>query len=374
MLRQRAVLFRNVNMLVDACTTFVAFIVAFYVRRELLPILFVDQFKPLNPDTLSGYLLVMMVAVPGWVILLYTNGMYRTHRVESLFKIVWVTVRAVGIGLFGMVGALFFAQLPLSRGLMVLFAGTSIVFLVMSNVAVREFLRFLRARGYNYRTVLIVGTGPRAGRIIEVIRDHAHWGMRIVGCVDVDPSLIGKTVHGVPVIGDMTKFRDILYHNAVDEVAFALPFRYSHILTEYLKICEEEGVSTRIMADFYQMEIAKATISEVDGIPMLSYDVVPTHTTALFVKQLIDTLGSLGLMVLLSPLFGLIALAIKLDSRGPVFFQQERVGLNKRRFLIFKFRTMVENADSMKAELEGLNEKAGPIFKIKHDPRVTRVG
>src|SRR5262249_45383199 len=138
--------------------------------------------------------------------------------------------------------------------------------------------------------------------------------------------------------------------------------------------CEEEGVKLSLMADVFEVHVARTRLVELGAIPLLTLEPVAQEEWKLLVKRLLDLVISALMVPLLLPVVGLIALSIKLDSSGPVFFAQERVGLHKRRFRMLKFRTMVVGADRLLSSLEHLNEAQGPIFKISNDPRITRVG
>jgi exopolysaccharide biosynthesis polyprenyl glycosylphosphotransferase len=168
---------------------------------------------------------------------------------------------------------------------------------------------------------------------------------------------------------------DVLAKEAVDEVFVALPVeRYSNIVDGVVQQCEEQGIMVRVRTPMFNLRIARTHIDDLDGVPVISIHSGPQEGWQLFVKRLIDAVGSAFLVILLSPLLLLVSLLIKATSPGPVFFRQERLGLNKRRIKLLKFRTMVPDADKQQRELEHLNEAEGPVFKIKNDPRVTAVG
>jgi exopolysaccharide biosynthesis polyprenyl glycosylphosphotransferase len=173
----------------------------------------------------------------------------------------------------------------------------------------------------------------------------------------------------------VSKLEFVMGEHPVDEVLVILPpKRYGPLVEKIVSRCEEQGVIVRVRAEMFELQTAKAYVDELEGLPILTIRSGPQDDWRLVAKRLIDALGSLILLVTLAPLFALVALAIKLDSPGPVFFAQERVGLNKRRFKMLKFRTMANGADKQQGALEALNEAEGPVFKIKDDPRVTSIG
>jgi exopolysaccharide biosynthesis polyprenyl glycosylphosphotransferase len=141
-----------------------------------------------------------------------------------------------------------------------------------------------------------------------------------------------------------------------------------------VRACEEEGVKVRLMADLFEINVARMVLDEVDEVPLLTFEPVAQEEWKLLLKRAIDLGLTLAAMPLVLPLMGIVAGAIRLDSPGPVLFKQPRVGQNKRRFVLYKFRTMIEGSERLQGDLEHLNEAQGPIFKIANDPRVTRVG
>jgi exopolysaccharide biosynthesis polyprenyl glycosylphosphotransferase len=162
--------------------------------------------------------------------------------------------------------------------------------------------------------------------------------------------------------------------NVIDEVILAVPRAMIPDVDKIAQACEEEGVKLCMMADVFDVHAVRTRLVALGPIPLLTLEPVAQEEWKLLVKRLMDLAGTFVMLPLLLPLTGLIALAIKLDSSGPLFFAQERVGLHKRRFQMLKFRTMVAGADQLQAQVEHLNEAQGPIFKIANDPRITRVG
>jgi exopolysaccharide biosynthesis polyprenyl glycosylphosphotransferase len=161
----------------------------------------------------------------------------------------------------------------------------------------------------------------------------------------------------------------------VDEVLVTLPIdKYGPLVQEIVRECEEQGIIVRLRTKMSQLQVARSYVEELEGIPIMTIQSGPSDGWQLALKRLIDICCSAALLLALAPVFALVMLLIKLDSPGPVFFTQQRVGLNQRRFRMVKFRTMVVGADNQQQVLEHLNEAEGPVFKIKNDPRITRVG
>jgi exopolysaccharide biosynthesis polyprenyl glycosylphosphotransferase len=167
----------------------------------------------------------------------------------------------------------------------------------------------------------------------------------------------------------------VIADEPVDEVLIALPVhKYGPLVETIVRQCEEQGIVVRVRTEMSNLRVARSYVDELDGVPVVTIQSGPEDSWQLVAKRLIDIVGSATLLLLLAPLLALVAVLIKLDSRGPVFFTQERVGFNKRRFKMIKFRTMLDGADHRQSMLEHLNEAEGPVFKIKNDPRVTQLG
>jgi exopolysaccharide biosynthesis polyprenyl glycosylphosphotransferase len=161
----------------------------------------------------------------------------------------------------------------------------------------------------------------------------------------------------------------------LDEVFIALSIeKDSHLIGSIIRRCEEQGIVVRLQTEMFKLRTARWHVDQLNGLPVVTVRSGPADGWQLVAKRVIDVWGSLALLIALAPLFAMVAIAIKLDSPGPVFFRQERIGLNKRRFKLFKFRTMLAGADRQQPLLEHLNEAAGPVFKIRNDPRITGVG
>jgi exopolysaccharide biosynthesis polyprenyl glycosylphosphotransferase len=181
---------------------------------------------------------------------------------------------------------------------------------------------------------------------------------------------------GAAWLGTVDDLPAILSREVIDEATIALPIKSHYTQIEFaIGVLEEQGITTHLLSDLFPQKLARSHTGELDGVPIVSLHSVPPFSWRTEAKRLMDVIVGAALLLLLLPLLVLVAIAIKLDSAGPVFFVQDRFGLNKRRFCILKFRTMRADAESRMQEIEHLNEKSGtPIFKIKNDPRITRIG
>lgn len=223
------------------------------------------------------------------------------------------------------------------------------------------------------KKVLIIGTGQRAKKAANVILDSPELEASLYGFLDYRKNELWR-YRDIPLIGHPDEIGNIIASNQVDAVIVAVePEDLSKTRTLF-NVAEKMGVHLCFMAEIFDPEISNVKPASINGTPVFHYSSVPENQFLLFAKNIIDRIGALAGILLSSPILLLIAVAIKLDSRGPIIFKQVRSGLNGRKFNLYKFRTMCLDAERKKAELEKMNEMTGPVFKISNDPRVTRIG
>ena len=226
----------------------------------------------------------------------------------------------------------------------------------------------------NTSRVIIIGTGARAKELSEGLREQSEWGIEVIGYLDPDCERVGQKILDASVIGTVCDIEDILKSNIVDEVIIAIPRSMLSDAEPIAHACEVEGIKLKFMADLFNLEVARTKLIKLGKIPILTLEPVAQDEIKLFVKRVFDLVTTVISLPVVLPLMAIIAIAIKIDSPGPVFFIQQRVGLKKRLFPLLKFRSMYEDAENRLQEIEHLNEAEGPIFKIKNDPRVTPIG
>jgi exopolysaccharide biosynthesis polyprenyl glycosylphosphotransferase len=228
------------------------------------------------------------------------------------------------------------------------------------------------------RNLLIAGTGKRALRYAEIISRNEHLGYRVTGFVDSHIHSEEEKNVKIPlsIVSDFENFKTYIRENIVDEILICLPVKTHYdIISMLIQSAEEQGVTVRVDTDLFDKKLAQSKIDYIQAYPLVTLYTGAMNKPSVIIKYLIDFFVSLVLLILFSPLFIIVAFAIKLTSKGPVFFTQERIGVNKRLFRVFKFRTMVVDAEAKIADVEHLNERKGQgAFKIKNDPRVTVVG
>jgi exopolysaccharide biosynthesis polyprenyl glycosylphosphotransferase len=223
------------------------------------------------------------------------------------------------------------------------------------------------------REAIIVGSGPRALRVYRQLSGDSHAGYRVIGFVDSNEAITDDEIVR-NLLGDLDQLESILMRQALDEVVIALPMRSCYrAIQDVIQTCERVGVRAKYLADVFPLSLARPRFEESPELPAIAMAMAPDDGR-LMLKRLIDICGSVAGLIVLAPVMLLTALAIKLTSPGPVIFAQERFGFNRRRFRMYKFRTMTVDAEACQPTLEHLNEAKGPIFKIRNDPRITGLG
>ncbi len=309
-----------------------------------------------------------------WLFFLDANGLYYSYRTVRTRDLVFGIAKSLCQGTIVLLAVVYLARATVSRSLFLLFVAASFVTLLAGRIVVQTLLTRVRERGWNFNSILVLGTGRAARALVRGLRRNARWGIRVFGVLSDDPSERGSRLEGAPVIGAVADFEKTLAENPIDEVAIALPSISADELARLIVLCEREGVKARIIADLYRSTSSRVVVEDLAGLPIVTFAVGPGLGWQLLCKEVFDRIGALLLLVAFAPLMLPVAIAIRLDSGRPVLFVQERVGLRKRKFRLYKFRTMVVGAEAERPALEALNELSGPAFKMRRDPRVTRVG
>lgn len=385
MLKERARILAVGIFLLDLTLVSAAFLCAFLLRDSVMPRLAPHAFpNPLYP--LASYLPLLPLALLIWGSLLLASGRYRSHRTVPLLDEAWAVLRVCASGAILFTLILFVGRLDekllgadrVSRFWVLLFGVFACLFLLTEKVTLRLTSRYVRSHGLNYRTVLIVGTTPTAVKIAESIHGHRFWGYRLLGFIHNDggsgeaPAV--PWIGPYPVFGRIEDIPRIVENNVVDDVIFAVTRRDLDRMEDLFLSLEEQGIRTRFAMDLFPHTRARVELEELDGMPLLSFATTPTSQLQLMAKRALDVVLASVVLVLGLPVAGFIALVIKLTSGGKVLFRQTRCGLNGRFFTIYKFRTMVEDAEDRRRDLLHLNEMDGPVFKLRSDPRVTAFG
>jgi exopolysaccharide biosynthesis polyprenyl glycosylphosphotransferase len=355
-------------LLTDGSTLLLSFVVAY----ELRVLLDAPLGRPAAP--LRHYLWLLAPIFTVWLGLLAAFGAYGVRW--TVRSRAWLLLRVSGIGLVLLMAGLFLVQTSeVNRSVLALFVVVSAGGLWAERRLVQSWLRRTGHDGRWARVALVVGTDERAARVIAALHQYPEAGWVVRGRLSLEPSNLSQDRETVPVIGAIQDLQDILHRDqVVDEVFFAVPPARLEELTEALEICESLGVDTRVLVDIYRPAQAHPFVEELFTLPFYGFSPTLTRQSVLAAKRCLDVVGAAALLAATSPLLLIIGLLVMLTSPGPVIFRQERAGFHGRRFWMYKFRTMVNGAERMRAQLEHLNEMSGPVFKVADDPRLTRVG
>jgi len=335
--------------------------------------------RPLYP--LSNYPWIVPLAVGIWVLVGLALGVYGEIREEEPQR-VFADPLKVGLISTTLLFAITFAfRLDIiSRLLLGFYAALDLMAMTAFRLFARRFAGPLRRSVAGFRNFLLVGDAPEVAEIARTLEAHESHGVRLFGFVRVgagsEPgaSADQARLRGAYPVFTIPQFPELLRQHVIDEVIFAVSKEELEKLADTFLLCEEEGVKTRVVLSFFPHVISKVYLERLGEKPLLTFSATPENEYLLLVKRVLDFVMALVLLIVFSPLFLVLALLIKLTSKGPVLYRQTRCGLGGRRFTLYKFRSMQPDADLHREELEALNEMDGPVFKIRNDPRCTPIG
>src|SRR6266567_6047837 len=323
MLKQKWRLIARVVYLSDLALTSFAFFAAFFLRDVLLPVLAPDRF-PTGLFPLREYLKLYPVVLIIWSVLLFSYHSYHSHRTVPLRREMLTVFRVVIFGNLLLATLAYLLPLrQLSRAWFVLFGLLAALLLVLEKVVVRVIARYVRAKGLNYRTLLIVGTGRRAIEVARTIEGHKYWGYKILGFVS-DGHRLSNGWARFRVYGSVPDLRRLLeggqFAEPVDEIVFAVTRKKLDEMKQIFLMCEELGIRTRVAMNFFPNRVARVELEELEGIPFLTFTTTPSNESQLAVKRLLDVAVSMLLLTLSLPAIAIAAIAIKLSSPGAILF------------------------------------------------------
>ncbi len=367
MYRQQVAFIINLIMLADGLIIILGGYAALYLRSR-----WGDGYWMLDGHLVVGIILFLMF-VNNFV--MGSLGLYSDQRAPSL----WYTIKRVVAVVLIVFAILSAALLTLKlHDISRLFVGFYAALALAGFLIIRFFLEYflvrIQARGFNVYQILIVGVGPRAEALARALMVQRSWGHQLIGLVqpdDGDHILCTR----IPCLGCLDDLEQVLTEHSVDEIIFALEPECRRMIMDHLNLCEKFGITYKIIPALYDPSSPfRLQVEHIQGIPTISKQMITINAAGLFYKRVLDVgIGLVG-MAIFCTLYPFIALAIKLDSAGPVIFKQKRMGQNGRIFEIYKFRTMYVDAEARKQALLAQNEMQGLMFKLRHDPRITRVG
>lgn len=360
-------------LLADALLALASFGLAYLLRSSAATP------RPLYP--LAYYPWIVPLTVGIWLAVGLILGIYREIHEEEWPRPFEDPVK-VGVVATILLFALIFAlKLEyVSRLLLGFYAALDLISMIAYRLLARLCGGFLRQSLSGFRYCLVVGDTPEALQIARTLETNENQGMRLFGVARLEADSNAE-LHGhdsglgrsYPV-HTLSELPELLRGHVIDEVIFAVPWNELEMLEATFLLCEEEGVKTRVLLNSFPQVISKVCLERLRELPLLTFSTTPKNEYLLLVKRWGDFLLAVLLLLLLSPLFLVLPLLIRLTSAGPVMYRQTRCGLGGRKFTVYKFRSMLADADVHKEELEALNEMDGPVFKIRNDPRCTAVG
>ncbi|MBU2623756.1 MAG: sugar transferase [Proteobacteria bacterium] len=372
MLRERSKLITNLHRLLDISLTVAAFVSAYFIKRHLLPISL--RGLTTEPDYYEVLFLIIMV----WYLCFAYFKLYESYRKQSLPRILLQVIKAVSTGMvFLFLGLYVLKIFDVSQLLLFIFLLLDLGLLLAMKSTIYLVLKKYRSQGVNFRNMLIIGSRERAKELIRNVQSREHSGYRVIGCLEISDSDVGRHVEGgVNIIGTVDNIKEIMLGRVVDEVVFAMPLNMFDDPRPYIVAVEELGIHVTFIPNIYLERLTyrpvrnRIQLQPYFGTFAITLASIEPHSDGRMIKSLIDYVAAGIGFIILMPVFLIIAAAIRISSRGPVFYKQLRSGLNGRTFTFYKFRTMLADADEKRRELEDLNESDGPVFKIKNDPRI----
>jgi exopolysaccharide biosynthesis polyprenyl glycosylphosphotransferase len=360
------------TMLIDVVLINLAFILAYMLRYDLqlfypLDIRYDAPFRPYIPFAL------LLTGVS--LIAFQVGGLYAEKRGRSWWDEISILVTGTAISMVILMAVTFFIHpLVYSRAMLVYAALLVVLLLAAARLIRRPIETYLRMRGIGVDRVLIVGAGDVGRAVMRNLLANPILGYHVVGYIDDDPVKGNGELGRFKGLGGMDNLSDILVKEEVAEVIVTLPWHYHRKIMQVVEKCERQHIRVRIVPDIFQQRLRQLDMDSLGGIPVIGLQQSQISQVALIVKRAIDIVGAILLLILSAPLMAVVILAIRIDSPGPAVFRHQRVGRNGQEFQVYKFRSMIMGAEELQKDLRPLNEADGPLFKIRDDPRLTRMG
>jgi len=366
MLRRQRLIRIRIHKFADAALFALGFYCAFLLRSNAsaLGTWLVDFFEmfggsPTQP--FADYFWYMVLTIPAAMVLLAAYNYYNRPLLPSRWLSASILLKVCTLMTVAVVLATFLFKAQLSRAVIILFGLFSFNLLMLKEEIVRWWIRSGLQKGQFERRLVLVGTAEDTAGLRDELAERDRHGIRILAELDVNQASIEELV-------------GIVHEHSANGVILAARHTFFGQLEKVIQACELEGLEVWLLADFFKTQISRTTVDDFYGRPMMVFRSAPDATWEGVAKQCIDVAGAFFLLACSSPVMLLAALAVRLSSPGPIIFRQQRSGLNGRPFTMYKFRTMVTDAEQRKQELAAFNEMSGPVFKVTKDPRITPVG
>ena len=348
----------QIHQLVDACLFAVAFWLS-YALRSNPDIIAWLKLEPASP--FENFAWLYLVLIPTAPLILESQRFYNHPPLCSRGAILWPLFKGCVFITLELALTVYVFHLIVARGILVSLGCIGFCMVYLKEELLRLLFKSKMAQSQFKRRFILIGTERETAKMRQELEKRADEGVEIVAELNLLEIPVQQIV-------------STLHHHSFFGVILNAKHTYFEQVEDVIKACELEGVEVWLVADFFATQISRTSFDELLGRPLLIFRTTPEASWQGVIKQLMDLFGALLLLISLSWLFALLAVLIKITSPGPVFFKQQRSGLNGAPFTLYKFRTMVTNAEQSKHELEAMNEMRGPVFKITGDPRVTRIG
>ena len=360
MLKKYAQVFISVLFITDLASVVFSWLASFFIRFTL------ELFPLRHPlPFFSDYLIFLLFISIVFPVCLIGGGLYKPMRGKKQFDEFVNIFKAVSLSIVILTAITFFyRENSYSRIVMVLFWFFSIITISLSRFYLRKTLKYFREKGYNLRHVLIVGAGDLAKNLAEKINLHPEIGFNIVGFLTDHSDKVGQSVSGKKILGQLEEVQKIVREYKIDQLFIALPRHAHDRLEKVISYLGEEFVDIKVVPDLLQFMRLNPGIDDIDGLPIVSLSEGPLYGWNKLLKRFFDIIASLIVVIVMSPMIIIIAIALKLTSKGPFLYKQERMGFGGRHFTMYKFRTMFEDAE----------EKTGAVWAKNGDPRRTSIG
>lgn len=348
-----------IHQWLDACLFAISFWLAYAIRAN--PVVIEWLGLPNMPKPFDAYLWVYLILIPAAPLVLEANGFYHRSILGPRWTTFYSLLRACVLICMGVALLLVMMRLVMARWSLVGFGVIAFALVYAKEEIIRAVFRSRIAQAQYRKRFILVGIATELARIRTQVRAHADEGIDVVAELDLSHESIEKLV-------------ELLHEHSVNGVIISAEHTHFEQIEAAIRACEVEGIEAWLVADFFRTQISRTTLDDFFGRPVLVFRATPESSWQSLAKQVLDFVAAVAALVVLSPLLLLVALIIKISSPGPVLFRQSRAGLNGQPFTMYKFRTMVSNAEQLKHELQILNEMSGPVFKLTKDPRVTPIG
>jgi exopolysaccharide biosynthesis polyprenyl glycosylphosphotransferase len=354
--------------LIDSILIAIAFLAAYQTRTRLHfdKVLYFRFYIDFPIATL-----LLVISILCWLAIGYWFNIYEKLDSAHPNVVLRDTLRQCFLGAICVVLAQYILRLDLSRFFIGLFAAYAWILLCLFRINAARVIGAVRKRFGSAHFVMVVGSSERARHLGEALERSTDYGIRLVGFLDEEPGEVqlSQTYEQFP----LSRLQELLRRRVIDEIIFAVDSGKLAEMEEVFLRCDEEGVRTRVVVDFFPHVNSQVYLDRLGTTPLLTFSAAPHDEIRLLIKRVTDVLVAVAALIVSLPFMLLIALMIRLTSSGPALFRQQRCGLNGRRFTFYKFRSMCDNAEELKASLMHLNSKS-TAFKIPNDPRLTRVG